>query len=260
MNEIARNEDLRLSAVAKRFEKLAQTPGPKAGKLCEAILSTVEAGYWRPGDRLPSEQDLARIFPISLGTIQSALRQLAQQGVLVRRRGDGSRFVDVSDTGKTDWHVRFLADDHKTLLPIEFDALTIEEIADPGGWSDFLGPAPGYVRITRVLSVGDEFKVFNQFYLDGRRFRPLIDLTPSKLNNLTLRHVLHDRFNAPTLGTSQNIRFAEINDPTATLIGVPQGTTGIAIEVFAYSYRDEPISYQEFLVPPNRRTINIPTT
>jgi GntR family transcriptional regulator, histidine utilization repressor len=54
------------------------------------ILEGISRGRWREGDRLPSEPELAELLAISRMTIHRALRELAVDGVLVRRQGVGS--------------------------------------------------------------------------------------------------------------------------------------------------------------------------
>ena len=158
---------------------------------------------------------------------------------------------------KQDGTLVFLANDGKTILPMEIEVLSIDEINRTGKWSQFLGDFPSYIKTSRIISVNKEFKVFNAFFLDGLRFRPLLDLPCSTLNNLALRHVLHDRFNAPTYTSSERIQFIEINDPIASMIDVEADTLGVSLRVCGFSFRDEPITYQEFLIPPNSREIGI---
>jgi DNA-binding GntR family transcriptional regulator len=55
---------------------------PKYTALRDAIVSAVAGGQLAPGDRVPNEQELAAALPISLGTIQRALRQLVEEGVI----------------------------------------------------------------------------------------------------------------------------------------------------------------------------------
>ena len=55
------------------------------------ISNCIQSGVLRPGDYLPSEKVLAEILNVSLGTVQVALGQLQDLGLLQRRRGDGTR-------------------------------------------------------------------------------------------------------------------------------------------------------------------------
>lgn len=54
-------------------------------QISEAIMQ----GRLRPGDRLPSERELAETFAVSRASVREALRALEVFGVLVARRGTG---------------------------------------------------------------------------------------------------------------------------------------------------------------------------
>jgi len=48
---------------------------------------------WPPGEMIPNEQDLAKVFGCSRATVNRALRELAGHGLLDRRRKAGTRVV-----------------------------------------------------------------------------------------------------------------------------------------------------------------------
>ena len=56
-----------------------------------AILDRIHDGTWLPGDRIPGEQALAEEFGCSRTTMNRALRALAEDGVVERRRRAGTR-------------------------------------------------------------------------------------------------------------------------------------------------------------------------
>ena len=53
-----------------------------------------------PGDRIPTEISLTEALPLSLGTVQTVLRRLTEEGIIERRRGTGSKIADLSDKGR----------------------------------------------------------------------------------------------------------------------------------------------------------------
>lgn len=61
--------------------------------LWQAIAATlgheIDAGHYRPGDRLPSEAQLAARFGVNRHTVRRALAELAEEGRLHSRRGAG---------------------------------------------------------------------------------------------------------------------------------------------------------------------------
>jgi GntR family uxuAB operon transcriptional repressor len=58
--------------------------------LQEAIADNIRAGRWKPGDRLPTERELAGQFKISRNTVRVALAGFKSEGLLVQRVGSGT--------------------------------------------------------------------------------------------------------------------------------------------------------------------------
>lgn len=76
----------------------------------EYIALKIASGEWRPGDRVPSEQELVNLFGISRMTVNRALRELAEQGVVVRIAGVGT-FVAEERPQSTLLQIANLADE-----------------------------------------------------------------------------------------------------------------------------------------------------
>ncbi len=55
------------------------------------VSRRISDGLWKPGDLIPGEVDLAAEFGCARATVNRALRQLAQEGFLDRRRKAGTR-------------------------------------------------------------------------------------------------------------------------------------------------------------------------
>jgi GntR family histidine utilization transcriptional repressor len=56
----------------------------------EYIARQIQSGAWQPGDRVPSEQELVTRFGVSRMTVNRALRELSEQGRVVRVAGVGT--------------------------------------------------------------------------------------------------------------------------------------------------------------------------
>lgn len=63
---------------------------PLAWRAASAIRAGVQKGYWRVGERLPSEPQLALDLGISRATLREALRLLISDGLIHRRHGVGT--------------------------------------------------------------------------------------------------------------------------------------------------------------------------
>ncbi len=66
------------------------TPIPLHYQLQRLIRQQIESGTLRPGDQLPTEQELCREYQMSRTPVRQALAVLAQEGVIYRRAGVGT--------------------------------------------------------------------------------------------------------------------------------------------------------------------------
>jgi GntR family transcriptional regulator len=71
---------------------VTQTPSalPLHVQISELLTRSIAAGHYAPGDRLPTESQLAEQFKVSIGTLRKALAQLASRGQVQRRQGSGT--------------------------------------------------------------------------------------------------------------------------------------------------------------------------
>lgn len=66
-------------------------PTPPYEQLRRQIGDLIGAGSLRPGDRLPPLRQLAGDLGLAVGTVGRAYRKLEAEGLLVSRRGGGTR-------------------------------------------------------------------------------------------------------------------------------------------------------------------------
>ena len=65
-------------------------PLPVYLQIAELLARQIKAGYWREGERLPTEAALAVQLDVAVGTLRKALALLAEQGTLERIQGSGT--------------------------------------------------------------------------------------------------------------------------------------------------------------------------
>ncbi len=71
-------------------DRKAADPRPLYQQIKESILAKIRSGEWSVGSRIPSENQLVAEMGISRMTINRALRELTQEGVLARLQGVGT--------------------------------------------------------------------------------------------------------------------------------------------------------------------------
>lgn len=69
-------------------------PARKSEEVGEQLKQSILNGIFRPGDKLPSERDMAEEFKVSRVAIREALRRLENAGFIITRQGvSGGAFV-----------------------------------------------------------------------------------------------------------------------------------------------------------------------
>jgi DNA-binding GntR family transcriptional regulator len=70
--------------------KLVSRSKPVAEQVEDIIRERIHSGAYPPGERIPSEDNLAEELQVSRASIRSALTVMATEGLIVRRQGDGT--------------------------------------------------------------------------------------------------------------------------------------------------------------------------
>jgi GntR family transcriptional regulator len=66
------------------------SPVPLYYQVKQSLLEKLENGFWKPGDLVPSEQELQETFGVSRITVRQALSELTHEGRFERHRGQGT--------------------------------------------------------------------------------------------------------------------------------------------------------------------------
>lgn len=269
------SETLNVDSIARRFSQsssFGMERVPKYLRLSNVMLDAIESGEFRPGSQMPGERDLMDILPVSLGTIQKAMKALVEQGVVFRRAGMGT-FVsgatpqadhtDEEKVAKGDLvHFRFRSHEGQSLLPIylhvesiaKIDPVT-EEFKPP--WAEFLNSGKSFVRIDRILNVADLFKGFTRFYLPFERYGSLLELTREELSGLTLREFLNKSYNMPTLRFEHQVQCEQLAPDVCKKLGLAEDSFGTFWQILGRSYRNAPATYQQVYLPPGHLPIEL---
>jgi GntR family transcriptional regulator len=232
---------------------------PKYMLLTNALIEGITSGHWKAGDKLPTEEELAEITPFSLGTVQRALRSLAEQGILVRQHGLGSFVTDTKLRLEDPWHCRFLANDGHSFLPIYSKVLKREQAVAPGSWTQhFPNARNSVIKIDRVINVDNEFNVFTQFYADRNLLPGLWEKPLAKLNGLNFKKLIAQESNVPITHVDHLVRLTRLDTDMASVLDVAANSPGIFLQAIARMGVSACVYYQEFFIPPTERVLSVP--
>jgi len=224
------------------------------------LREAIEKRGLQPGDRLPTEQELAAATPYSLGTVQRAMRALAEEGVVVRRQGHGTFVSGGADQVDDPWHYRFLADNSHGFLPVSIVNTTVLRMQQRGRWSRILShSAPDIVRVQRLVNIGNEFLVLSRLYLRSEDVEESMNTLHNTFNWSAVRKGLSNRTRGPITQVSESLTMGLFPDDAVRLLGVHQRTSGMHVESIARTGRSGVLYLQQIYVPPTRRRLHIAT-
>jgi GntR family transcriptional regulator len=243
-----------IETVQARLAAAPAANGPKYLVLRDAILAAISSGEWQAGTRLPTEVELAKLLPFSLGTVQKAYGELVKSGAVVRSRGRGS-FVAPPDRRLYEpWHCRFLGEDG-SILPV-YPRVTGHEPAEQDGrWAALFGPGSAISRIDRVLAIDDEFEVVSRFYAKQSVVAALLNRPREQVETANFKALLYGELGIPITRIVQTISKPE--GATWRALALPS-RPHLLLEATAFTKGD--IAYfQELYIPRNRRKLMFDT-
>lgn len=230
----------------------------KYAQLREMFHAALKAGHWKPGDRLPTEAELASLSPFSLGTVQRALRALVEEGLVVRAQGSGTFVAESRAPIDAPLHLRFRGGEGEpAFLPLFPRVIGRRRVSERGPWSAPLRQrGDEIVCIERRLSVNREFEVYNRFYFSAETFPDASRKPVSALDGANLKQLLAGS-TMPITHVEQSVSLAKLPPEAAKALGLKPGTRGMLLESVASSGRDHVLYYLESWIPPNGRKLDV---
>ena len=257
-------EPVKLKKLKKMLSSIAHDTNDKPLHvlLSSAISQSINQGEWKVGDRIPTEAELIQLSGYSLGTVQKALSSLAGDGTLARKQGSGSfvnakpqRIIDVA-------HARFLSDEKDEILTLHSHVLSRSVMRTQGNWSDHFPSAEMLItRIDRLLTVNNEFNVFNRFYFDARRFKRLASIDLKELDGVNFKTLLEQE---SVIKWGDELKTIQVIESPSSVKRAMKFFKVQNLALLEISRKDHELShtlyFQEFYIPPSRRKLQLTST
>jgi DNA-binding GntR family transcriptional regulator len=243
-----------MAQIAEDVVRAAAKPDrPRYRQIIDSLVGAIERGTLSPGDRLPPETKLAKLFSVSLGTVQKALVHLADNGLLHRSRRRGTF---VAGRQAEDVFVFRFRDPETGRVLIPFTrVLSVTEDESDGPWRKPLG-VERCVRVERLLWVEGDSPAFSQFHISFEHGRRLLEAPIDDLHGVSFHQILGKRFDLPTVRTSHRLQCRKLSPAACRHLMVPEGTFGTVWDVVGFSYQHA-TTYQSLQIPAGHRPIEL---
>ena len=249
MNILAQSADVEdfLSGEMKRLSASGNLTKRTAVRL--AIANAITSGILKKGTLIPAEKRLAQVMGISLGTVQAALQQLQQFGIIIRRRGHGSRVASNEAFGREAWHFRLLQKESGQPLRISQAKVEIESAYSVGSWSKFFGGVEKFVRIRRCMIMGDNITIGAEMLLPATLVPGMAKIAPDELKMISIRRFLAERYDILVSRADHQIEVINIDDFDAKRYNLKLGMESFEIIANAYLSDGQPGYWLRILAP-----------
>lgn len=246
----------------RKFLSEINTPGlPKYAQLREAILRAIAKGVLKPGDQLPPDLEIVRDTGLSLGTVHSAMRDLTTEGVIIRDQGRGTFVAEKRKTQlEKPWYASFSkGEGSNDRLPVFVKLISCQRVSAPEGIVRLLNSKTNdFIQIDRLISIGDEFSIYDQFFLNAVQFEGFLSKSINELERTNFKIILRREYNVIIGRLARSIKLTQLPETVCLEIGVPPKTVGLIHQSIAYSQKDNPVFFQKTYIPPNDLIYHMP--
>jgi GntR family transcriptional regulator len=231
------------------MKKSVQTPAlrPLYEQIKVLLTNSLAAGEWKPGESIPSEQQLAERFRVSQGTVRKAIDALASENLLVRRQGKGTF---VASHAHPAYQYRFLrvlsdADDGVTPRNLFFG---LERVKAHGEAAKALKLAPGATMLVfkRLMSFGGKPVVLDEIALDAARF-PGMTLAELEEFHGSVYSFYETVFGIAVIRAKERLHAVAADGIAATHLQVEKGAPLLCVDRVTFTYGDTPVEFRRGL-------------
>jgi len=206
------------------------------------LRRALDAGEWRPGDRLPPERQLATRYGCSLITVRRALTELAREQRLERTRGKGTfvlrprierdlagrmSFTEEMQTRGLDPETRLVGARPESAGELVANALELE-----------VGSPTLYLE--RLRLAGGEPLLLEQVHLPAERFPGLL---ASDLETNSLYDILTERYGTRVARAREALEPVLLPSREARLLGQPPRSLALLVQGVAFSTEGAPVEF-----------------
>ncbi len=211
------------------------------------ITRELQSGLWKPGEAIPSEQDLAVRFKVSQGTVRKAIDELAADNLLVRRQGKGT-FVATHAEQQIQYRFLRLMPDDGGSRDMARRLLDCRRTRAPADVARMLGGKSGdaVVQLRRLLLAQDKPVVLDEIWLPGALFK---GLTAERLADYKgpMYGMFEADFGVRMIRAEEKIRAVAADVGTAELLGLAAGSPLLSVERLSFTYGDQPVELRRGL-------------
>lgn len=214
------------------------------------MLQSLESGEWKPGESIPSENDLATRFKVSQGTVRKAIDELAAENLLIRRQGKGT-FVATHAEHHVQYRFLRLFPDNgnpNSEGPAQRHIIDCKRLRASADVARALAIRPGdaVLQVRRVLSFANIPTILEDLWLPAAPFK---GLTAERLADYhgPMYGLFETEFGVRMVRAEEKIRAVLPDTGQSELLQITAQAPLLSVERIAYTYNDIPMEMRRGL-------------
>lgn len=217
---------------------------PLYQRLRDDLADAIERGEWKPGQALPAEQNLAKLYHVALGTLRKALDVLEAERRIERIHGRGTFVRRASFNASLFRFFRFQGPAGERRIP-ESRILRREAVQAEAHVASALrlDGEKDVLRFSRLRLLDGAAILFEEINLPLAKFVPLRDLPLSEFGDLW--YPLYEDMCGHIIASAEETLTAGLAGPrVAKLLGIAPGAPVIVIERLAFDSARMPLEWR----------------
>ncbi len=224
------------------------SPIPLHQQLSDILAKSIEEGSFKPGNHLPSENDLMNIFGVSRYVVRQTLNNLGRQGLIYTEHGRGSFVSGYQIEKPLDVLQSYHESMRKSGLSVEVRLLTKSVMLPPGHIANQLGLSTNEQAfyLERVAYIGDSPLNILISYI------PLSRLDTANLMQFSdgsFYEFLTREFKIKLKRSRSYIEVVFAGEYESRLLNLSRGSVLLQITGVVYDDVDQPVEYSRVVYP-----------
>lgn len=222
-----------------RFQ-LERGPIPLHHQVFRDLGAALDASEWRPGERMPTERELAARYGCSLITVRHALGELVREGRIERTRGRGTYVMQPRIDRDIAGSMSFAEEMKRRGLDPATRLVTgrIEPAGDTVAASLGIAAEAPVVYLERVRLGGGEPLILEQARLPAERFPGLLAFD---LERRSLYDILSERYATRIVRARESVEPVVLRSRDAGLLDLPTRSLALRIDGIAFAADGAPV-------------------
>ncbi len=190
------------------------------------IKNYIESGDWKSGEKIPSEQELCKMFDVSRNTVRKAISDLIEEGILYIEHGKGTFVPHKTFNHPSERLLGFTEEMKRKKVSPGSKILEMKEIKTPPCIKDIL-KADRVLRLKRLRFANEKPIAIEDSYLPSDKFPDLFENFTEKSS---LYETLKKRFGVQPYYAAESIEADLPSEKEASLLKIATNKPVLRIE------------------------------